>query len=155
MEMATNVEPSHGGGPAAKAVEGAEQLKEKALQRMDEAREKASSGKDRLSDRIWRVSSAIRSAGQNLGQEDESVARLADRASERFERAAEYVRLANPKQVMRDVAGFARREPAMFYGGAFLLGLAAARFLKSSQREAWESGRTEQWEEPLEVPISE
>jgi hypothetical protein len=33
-----------------------------------------------------------------------------------------------------EVENFARRRPAMFLGGAFLLGLAATRFLKSSRQ---------------------
>ncbi len=34
--------------------------------------------------------------------------------------------------MMDDVAAFARRRPALFIGGAFLIGLGVARFLKSS-----------------------
>jgi hypothetical protein len=42
------------------------------------------------------------------------------------------------------VEDFARRNPAVFLGGAFALGLVGARFIKSSghraERERWERG---------------
>jgi hypothetical protein len=150
--MANNIEAGSGGGPAARAREGAEQIKDKALQRVEEAKERATSGKDKLSDRVRRVSSAIRLAGDDLRLEDDLVARYADRASERFERAADYLRTADPKQAVRDVEGFARREPGLFFGGAFLLGLAAARFLKSSQRSSWDRADAP-WNEALDVEL--
>ena len=43
---------------------------------------------------------------------------------------------ANPDTLLDDVEAFARREPAMFIGGAIAIGLLAARFLKSSRRSA-------------------
>jgi len=122
------------GGAAAKAKEGAEQLKNKALERVGDVRERANSQRERVADRVRRVSSAVRAAGDQLRQEDDTVAHYADLAGERIERAAEYLSSAEPRQVVRDVEDFARRQPAVFFGGAFLLGLAAARFLKSSQR---------------------
>ena len=42
---------------------------------------------------------------------------------------------------------FARREPLFFLGGAFVVGLLAARFLKSSERAETESERLETEEE--------
>ena len=43
-----------------------------------------------------------------------------------------YVSSADLKTTVRDVENLARRQPALFFGGAFLLGLAAGRFLRSS-----------------------
>jgi len=149
--MANIIEAGGEGGPAAKAREGAEQIKEKALQSVEEVREKASAGKDKLSERVGRLSSALKSAGENLRQEDELFSRYADQASQRLERAAQYVRTADPKQALRDVESFARREPAIFFGGAFLLGLAAARFLKSSQHMR----PGQRWAEPFDVEVPE
>ena len=61
------------------------------------------------------------------------VARYAEKASDRIDRTAQYLSTTEPQQIMRDAEAFARREPAVFFGGAFLLGLAVGRFLKSSQ----------------------
>jgi hypothetical protein len=118
---------------ATKAKEGAEQLKTKALERVEEARDKALSSKEKMAARVRRVGSAVRSASDNLRQEDDMVARYAEKASDRIERAAQYLSTTEPRQIMRDAEGFGRREPAVFFGGAFLLGLVVGRFLKSSQ----------------------
>jgi hypothetical protein len=117
-----------------KAREGTEQLKERAVERVEEMRERALSGKEKLSSRVRRVGTAIHSAGDQIRGEDESWARYADQVSARFERAADYLRTTDPRQAMRDAERFARREPTIFFGGAFLLGLAVSRFFKSSQQ---------------------
>jgi len=123
-----------GGAATSKAREGAEQLKNKALERVGDVRERAYSQREQIADRVRRVSSAVRSAGDQLREQDERAAQLADMASQRIDRAAQYVSTLEPQQIVHDVESFARRRPAVFFGGAFLLGLAAARFLKSSQQ---------------------
>jgi hypothetical protein len=151
--MASQFEPGNAGSPAVRAREGAEQVKEKALQRVEEVRDKANFGKEKLTERVRRVSSALRSAGDTLRDDDEIVARYAERASQRIERAADYLSSADPKQAVRDIEGFARREPAVFFGGAFLLGLAAARFLKSSQQVDQGEYDEQRWDESLQYEI--
>jgi hypothetical protein len=47
-------------------------------------------------------------------------------------RLADNIRQRGVVDMMDDVAVFARRRPALFIGGAFLVGLGIARFLKSS-----------------------
>jgi hypothetical protein len=130
--MANHVHPEEQSTAAVRAREGAEQLKERAVERVEAMKEGAATGKAKLSERMRRIGSAIQSAGDEMRGEDETWSRVADRLSERFERAANYVRRTEPKQAMRDVESFARREPALFFGGAFLLGLAAGRLLKGS-----------------------
>ncbi len=131
---------------ATKAREGAEQLKERATGRVEEIRERAMSGKDKLSSRVRRVGSVIHSAGDQIRGEEEAWARYADQVGERVERVADYLRTTDPRQAMRDVERFARRDPAIFIGGAFLLGLAVSRFFKGSRMseevEATESSDT-------------
>ncbi|HEY6556163.1 MAG TPA: hypothetical protein VI072_02780, partial [Polyangiaceae bacterium] len=51
---------------------------------------------------------------------------------------ASYVSETDPRDVLQDVQDFARQRPAWFFGGAFLLGLAAGRFLKASGDRALE-----------------
>jgi len=121
---------------ADKAEQAVEQVKTAAIDRVQSAREQAQSGLDQgrnqVGDRIRHVSSALRSAGDSLREEDEFIARYVTAASERIESVASYVGSADPKAVLRDAQNFARERPAWFFGGAFLLGLAAGRFLKSS-----------------------
>jgi len=121
---------------ADKAEQAVAQVKSAAIDRVQSAREQAQSGVDQgrgqVADRIRHVSSALRSAGDNLRNDDEFIARYVSAASERIDSIASYVSSADPKTLMRDVEGLARQRPAWFFGGAFLLGLAAGRFLKSS-----------------------
>jgi hypothetical protein len=48
------------------------------------------------------------------------------------ERLASYVASADLSHLGDDVQRFARDKPLFFFGGAFILGLAAGRFMKSS-----------------------
>lgn len=54
-------------------------------------------------------------------------------AADQVERASAYFEKKSLGEVARDVEDFARREPALFLGGAFALGLLGGRFLKASQ----------------------
>jgi hypothetical protein len=123
---------STGGTIAAKSHETAEQMKEAVVDQVNQVRDKAQSAKDHTSDRIRGVATQLRGVGDTLREEDPLVAGLADRASDGVENLARYVSSATPQSFVRDTENLARRQPALFFGGAFLLGLAAGRFLKSS-----------------------
>jgi hypothetical protein len=107
----------------------------------DRAREGIDQGRQQVADRIRRLGSALRSASDTLQDEDRTVARYAELASEKIEQAAGYIGSADVRRTMHDIEGFARRQPALFFGGAFLLGLAAGRFLKSSQLRSADGDR--------------
>ncbi len=55
-----------------------------------------------------------------------------EKAAEKLETASQFLRTANLKDLRGTLETFARREPALFLGGALALGALAARFLKSS-----------------------
>jgi hypothetical protein len=55
-----------------------------------------------------------------------------NKAADQIERASHFLEQAELRDVVQGVEKFARREPALFLGGAFALGLVGARFLKSS-----------------------
>jgi hypothetical protein len=99
----------------------------------DQLVEQADSAKEYAIRRIRRVGSALRWAGEGLREQDDLIAGYAERASERISTMADYVDSTNAQKVMEDAERLARERPALFFGGAFLLGLAAGRFLKSSQ----------------------
>ena len=86
---------------------------------------------------LSQVVDAVRRFGQGLGGEDSGpIARYAaeygDKAANSLERLSTYIREQDPKQVLHDVQNFGRRRPALLLGGAFLLGFAGARLIKSS-----------------------
>jgi len=93
--------------------------------------------KDSAATDLSQVVQAVRQLGQNLTQgEGGPIARYAaqygDKAANSLERLSTYIREQDPKQLLNDVQNFGRRQPALLVGGAFLLGFAGARLIKSS-----------------------
>jgi hypothetical protein len=93
--------------------------------------------KDSAATDLTQVVQAVRRFGESLtGQEGGPIARYAaqygDKAADSLERFSTYIREQDPKQLLNDVQNFGRRRPALLLGGAFLLGLAGARLIKSS-----------------------
>lgn len=79
------------------------------------------------------VAQAFRETGQQLrGQDQAAIAQYTDRAAQQLESLAGYLQGRDLGELMDDVERFARREPALFLGGAVAAGLFLARFLKSS-----------------------
>jgi hypothetical protein len=116
----------------AKSHEAAEQLKNKVVGQVEGVRDRAESAKAETADRIRRVATQLRSVGETLRADDSVAASLAERASQGIEGVARYVSATDARGFVRDAEQIARRQPALFFGSAFLLGLAAGRFLKSS-----------------------
>ncbi|HEY2866883.1 MAG TPA: hypothetical protein VGJ02_07315 [Pyrinomonadaceae bacterium] len=95
--------------------------------------------KNQFSAGLKTVADSIRHMGGQLRDAPESN-RLTDvtsdftgKAAGTIDNVANYFDRKDPREMVRDVQGFARRNPAIFFGTAFALGLLAARFLKSSK----------------------
>lgn len=56
---------------------------------------------------------------------------IADQVAQQADRLAQTVAQMDAQAVIQDVSDFARRNPLVFVGGAALVGLLAARFLKA------------------------
>lgn len=98
-------------------------------------------GKDMAADGLGSVASALRHAEEKLlSEEQHGAGEYVSHAAYRVEQASTYLRTRTLGQVVGDVEGFARRDPALFLGGAFLLGLLGGRFLKSSAPSAARAG---------------
>lgn len=119
----------------------AAQVKDAASSQIDKISQQASSAREQAATRVRRFSSAIKAAGDGVRSDDPWVAEYAEKASRSIEDVATYLTSADPQRLMRDTQQLARRQPAVFFGGAFLLGLAAARFVKSSQSNVERSYR--------------
>lgn len=123
------------GTVTSKAQGTADKLKSTAQKGLDTVRHQAEDRRDVAAQRVRRFGSAIRTVAQDLRVQDEDlIAKYVESFSERIERAADYVDHFEPQKLAQDTTRFARERPAWFFGGAFMLGLAAARFLKSSQQ---------------------
>lgn len=80
------------------------------------------------------LAEAVRQTSQNLReQHKESVAQYAERAAGQMDRMVQYFDSRDVGELLNEAEMFARRHPEAFLGGAFMLGLAAGRFLKSSR----------------------
>ena len=97
--------------------------------------------KDSAVSDLSHVAQAVRRFGESLaGEKGGPIARYAaeygDKAANSLERFSTYIREQDPKQLLNDVQKFGRRRPALLVGGAFLLGFAGARLIKSSMEQA-------------------
>jgi hypothetical protein len=97
-----------------------------------EASNRLSGQIDNAAQGISGASQALKSVSEQLQKEQPQLANYAERAAEQIEHVSSYLKGKDLDQLVQDVESFARRQPAAFLGSAFVLGLAAARFLKSS-----------------------
>jgi hypothetical protein len=108
---------------------------------MGQVRERANAQlaaqKDRATEGLGTVAQAVRQSTQQLrDQNHESVANYIDKAADQLERFSSRLKEKDINELIDDAQQFARRQPAIFIGSAFALGLLGARFLKSSSEDA-------------------
>lgn len=119
-----------------------EQAKDTAGQAYGTAAKKAKSNleeqKSKLSGSLASVADSIHQISEDLRKTDEEnkitgiAASYGDNLAQQVENISQYFERKDLREMARDVEGFARRNPAIFIGAAFALGLLTARFLKSS-----------------------
>ena len=100
-------------------------VKQRVASRVDER-------KNRAADGLGGIADVFRNASNELRNENETLASYVDMASDHMKRIADQIRQKGVADMIDDVHVFARRRPALFIGGAFLVGLGIGRFLKSS-----------------------
>ncbi len=71
-----------------------------------------------------------------------SYAQYADRAADQIQRVSGYLGGRDISQIADEAEDWARREPVLALGGAFVLGVLAARFIKSSRPQRATGGGT-------------
>ena len=126
--------------------------------------------KDMATDGIGTIARAVRRTTQELReQQHDTMADYVDRAADQLERLSSGLKKKDVGELFRDAQSLARRQPAMFVGSAFAIGLLGARFLKSSspdrgyQQPAWQRvGRNEggsqaspEYRQPQTAPYSQ
>jgi hypothetical protein len=91
------------------------------------------SRKDVAVEGVRSVAQALRQTSEHLRSENQGpLPDFVSQAADRVEQVSSYLQSRTLGQVLGDVESFARREPALFLGGAFVGGLVGGRFLKSS-----------------------
>lgn len=104
----------------------------------DQATAKIEEQKTNLSSGLSGVADSLRQVGQNLRDTDKPnaitdlTAQYGESIAAQLEKVSAYFAHQDLPAILRDTEDFARRQPAIFIGAAFGVGLLAARFLKSS-----------------------
>jgi hypothetical protein len=92
-----------------------------------------STQKDRATDGLGTIAQAVRqTTGQLRENQQDMVAQYVEKAADQIERLSNTLREKDVNELLQDAQRLARRQPALFIGGSFAVGLLAARFLKSS-----------------------
>lgn len=111
-----------------------ERLKEKAQQVAGEARGQVETSLDKGRRRAASTLSGVaQSLVQSSEQTDGATRSVVERAGRELQRFSDFIDNTPPREMYARAERFARQQPGLFLGGAFVLGLVAARFLKSSQ----------------------
>jgi hypothetical protein len=123
-------------GLAAGARELSTEVRHVAVDLAGEAKKTAESklgeGKDFAAEHLGSVADALRKTSRELRANESAVTDYVDMAASSVEKVSAYVQTRTLSQLMGDAEVFARREPAVFLGGAFFLGMLGGRFLKSA-----------------------
>lgn len=112
---------------------------DKATAAIDEQKAGLTGGLTAVAETARRVSSTI-SDGDAQNRITEYAGQYTETAAQKLEEAAHYFEQTDLRGIARDVETFARRNPAIFLGSAFALGVLAARFIKSGSLPSIETG---------------
>lgn len=137
-----------GSTPKDMAKEAAQAVKEEAASFAADARTKAAETIDQKKETASRTlgdfANAVRKAGDELAQSDQSMAtQFVRQAADGLESFARSVADKRPEEMLDTVRDFGRRNPMAFVAGSVLAGFAIGRLLRSSGSHAATSG--EQW----------
>ena len=137
-----------GSTPKDMAKEAAQAVKQEAASFAADARTKAAETIDQKKETASRTLSdfanAVRKAGDELAQSDQSMAtQFVRQAADGLESFARSVADKRPEEMLDAVRDFGRRNPTAFVAGSVLAGFAIGRLLRSSGSHAATS--EEQW----------
>lgn len=121
------------------AVKAQEQVGEMATRAKEQAQKQAkttlSATKEQAASELNTVAQALRQTTSQLGgTEHNTIASYGNQLASQVDRLSSYLEERNVDQMITDAENMARRQPELFLGGAFTLGLVLARFLKSSHQ---------------------
>jgi hypothetical protein len=143
-----------GGGSAREQIrEVKDQVVGKARNTLEQARNRASSSlgesKGQFASQVGTIADALRRTTEHLRSEDQqAIAGITDTVARQVDQVANYLRDKDAMAMRTDLENLARRQPALVLGGALILGLMGARFLKSSQRDRRFRGETHGYDRP-------
>lgn len=102
----------------------------------EQAKNTLASQKDEAARQLGGLAESLRQTSRQLRQQDQgAIASYSNKVADQIDRASGYLQERNLDDLRHDAEAFARRQPEIFIGGAFTLGLLVARFLRSSAPE--------------------
>ncbi len=105
---------------------------EKATSVIEEQKSNLAQGLTSVADSIRQLGDNMRGSGSEQSGIAGTTAKYSESVASQVEQFSRYLEKKDLRDVASDVERYARRNPAVFLGGAFALGLLAARFLKSA-----------------------
>jgi hypothetical protein len=132
-----------------------EKAKEVAHQAQEQAKSVVATRKEQAVDQLDSVAQAFRRTGAELrNQQKDTIAGYTEQLADQVERLSGYLEQRDVGQLLHEAEDIARRQPALFLGGAFMLGLLVGRFIKSSgERRRYELARQE-YNERVNYPVT-
>lgn len=101
----------------------------------DKVSEKVTVGTAAAAQTMGDFASAIRKAGDDLAEHDQSMAaRMVKQAADGLESLTRSVADKRPEEMLETVRDFGRRNPVAFIAGSVLLGVAIGRLAKSTEQ---------------------
>ena len=92
--------------------------------------------KQRVAGQLGLVTEALTKTSEKLHQDQHgAIAQYTDLAAEKVEEFRRTIETKDIGDIVDDVQRFARRQPALVFGGLFLAGLATMRFMKASSHD--------------------
>jgi hypothetical protein len=109
-------------------------VKDNATTAIDDKKANLAQGLTSVADTLRQVGDTLKPAEGEppANKVAELTTQYTESLSQQVEKISGYLERQDLRGLMGDLEGFARRNPAIFLGGAFALGILAARFLKSS-----------------------
>jgi len=106
------------------------QAKDQVKSRLTEQKGKAAESLTSVTDALTQTGASLRTSG------NEPIARLAEGVAGHIDQLATSLRDKDVDEITVQMQDFARRNPALFIGGALLAGVALGRFLRASEQSA-------------------
>lgn len=110
-----------------------EQAKRVAAQVGEQAKSTVEARKSDVAQELGSVADVVRQTSYEAGiGTSPAIVDYGHRIADQIEGISSYLDAHGVEEILADVEDFGRRQPAVFLGGAFMLGLIAGRFLRSS-----------------------
>ncbi len=118
------------------ATKSVQALSDKAVELSQETREiikeQVTSGREVLTSALNDAAKAVNQVSESDSPGLTSFRPYTERLGLMLDQTSQYLNTVTPQRLVKDTRTLARNNPAVFVGGALLVGLVAARFLKST-----------------------